>query len=289
MTMTRSTRLTLIGAAISCAIAALPLPALGSPAEAAPGESHALTLDPASGRLAGHIPAGASLAEVARRIGEIARIELEIRGDLGSLRDPVSVDGLSIEAALKRIAPNRSLVISYAPHRPGSESVPPGLAGRTIIKVVLGSGNLVERRDPEPQSSPAAKPLDPEVERAISVREIVALSYAADRAAIDKLRETAVASADPATRRAALSALAGIAGRQNLDLLIRSGLADPDQSVRVEAARGIVRLMGDHGRTIVEAAASREDDPTVRDIMRRLARGEIVERAARRVSAGFRR
>src|SRR5688572_27554496 len=113
--MTRWTRLTMIGAAISCAIAALPLPALGSPADAAPGESDTLTLDPTSGHLAGRIPAGASVAEVARRIGEIARIELEIRGDLGSLRDPVSVDGLSIEAALKRIAPNRSLVISYAP------------------------------------------------------------------------------------------------------------------------------------------------------------------------------
>jgi hypothetical protein len=289
MTMTRWTRLTMIGAAISCAIAALPLSAPGSPAEAAPGESHALTLDPASGRLAGHIPAGSSVAEIARRIAEIARIELEIRGDLGSLRDPVSVDGLSIEAALKRIAPNRSLVISYAPLRPGNESMPSGLAGRTIQKIVVGGGPAVERRGPEPESRPAAKPLDPEVARAISAREIVALSYAADRAAIDKLRETAVASEEPETRRAALSALAGIAGRQNLELFIRSGLVDPDQSVRVEAARGIVRLMGDRGRTIVEAAASREDDPKARDIMRRLARGEIVERAARRVSAGFRR
>jgi hypothetical protein len=289
MTMTRSTRLTLIGAAISCAIAALPLSALGSPAEAAPGESHALTLDPASGHLAGHIPAGASVAEVVRRIGELARIELEIRGDLGSLRDPVSVDGLSIEAALKRIAPNRSLVISYAPHRPGSESALSGAPGRTIQKIVVGGGPAVERRDPEPEAATAAKPLDPEVARAISARQIVALSYAADRAAIDKLRETAVASEEPATRRAALSALAGIAGRQNLELFIRSGLVDPDQSVRVEAARGIVRLMGDRGRTIVEAAASREDDPEARDIMRRLARGEVVERPARRVSAGFRR
>ncbi len=287
--MTRWTRLTMIGAAISCAIAALPLPALGSPAEAPPGASHTLTLDPTSGHLAGHIPAGASVAEVARRIGEIARIELEIRGDLGTLRDAVSVDGLSIEAALKRIAPNRSLVISYAPHRPGSESVPSGLAGRTIKKIVVGSGTLVERRDPEPESTPAAKPLDPEVERAISVREIVALSYAADRTAVDKLRETAVASEDPATRRAALSALAGIAGRQSLELFIRSGLVDPDQSVRVEAARGIVRLMGDRGRTIVETAASREHDPEARDIMLRLARGETVERPARRMGAGFRR
>ncbi len=127
------------------------------------------------------------------------------------------------------------------------------------------------------------------MERAISVREIVALSYAADRTAVDKLRETAVSSEDPATRRAALSALAGIAGRQNLELFIRTGLVDPDHSVRIEAARGIVRLMGDRGRTIVETAASREDDPEARDIMLRLARGETVERPARRMGAAFRR
>ena len=287
--MTRWTRLTMIGAAISCAIAALALSAPGSPAEAAPGESHALTIDPASGRLAGHIPAGSSVAEIAQRIAEIARIELEIRGDLGSLRDPVSVDGLSIEAALKRIAPSRSLVISYAPHRPGSESLPSGPAERTIQKIVVGGGPAVDPGDPEPESTPAAEPLNPEVERAISVREIVALSYAADRTAVEKLRDTAVASEDPATRRAALSALAGIAGRQNLELFIRTGLVDPDQSVRIEAARGIIRLMGDRGRTIVETAAAREDDPTARDIMLRLARGETVERPARRMGAGFRR
>jgi len=287
--MTLSTRLTLIGAALACAIAALPHPALASPAEAATGESHALTLDPASGRLAGHIPAGASVAEVARRIGEIARIELEIRGDLGTLRDPVWLDGLGIEAALKRIAPKRSLVVSYVPLRPGGESAPSGLAGRAIGKIVLGSGALVERGRPEPDETTAAKPLAPEVERAISVREIVALSYAADRTAVDKLRETAITSADPATRRAALSALAGIGGNRNLDLFIRSGLADADQSVRVEAARGIIRLMGDRGRTIVQAAASREEDFAARNIMQRLARGESVERAATRMSAGFRR
>jgi HEAT repeat protein len=180
-------------------------------------------------------------------------------------------------------------VISYAPHRPGGEGAPSVLARRAIRKIVLGSGVLVERRDPEPDSTAAVEPLDPDVERAISVREIVALSNAADRTAIEKLRETVLASEDPATRRAALSALAGIAGRQNLDLFIRSGLADADQSVRVEAARGIVRLMGDRGRTIVDAAASREDDPAIRDIMQRLARGEIVERTANRISAGFRR
>ena len=88
---------------------------------------------------------------------------------------------------------------------------------------------------------------------------------------------------------AALSALAGVAGHRNLELFVRSGLADADQGVRLEAARSIIRLMGDRGRTIVEAAARRENDPDARDIMQRLARGDTVERTRTRLSAGFRR
>ena len=286
--MTRHARLSIIGAALASAIAALALPALGSPDEPAPGQGRILTLDPTTGHLAGQIPTGASVADVARRIAEVAQVELEIRGDLGTLRDPVSLNGLSIEAALKRIAPNRSLVVTYVPVEAASGSAPSAPIRRIIKKIVFGSGTLVERLRPESDPTPAEEPVDPEVARAISVREVVALSYSADRNAIVKLREIAAGAEDPAARRAALSALAGVAGHRNLDIFVRSGLADGDSSVRIEAARGIVRLMGDRGRSIVEAAARREAHADARDTMERLARGETVERAATRLSAGFR-
>ncbi len=275
----------MVGAAILLGTAALPVQASENAGGPPAGESGGFTLDPASRLLAGNVPAGASVADIARRIAELAGIELEIRGDPGSLRHSVSLDGLAIEAALKRIAPDASLVVAYLPRGASSESVTSGFAGRALIQsIVLGSGAPVEPpSDPVP-AAPAETP-DPDVARAIAQREIIALSYAADRASIDKLREAAVESELPAARRAAMSALAGIAGRESLGVFTGSGLNDADPGVRIEGARSIMRLMGERGRTIVDAAARRERDPAVRETMQRLARGETVDRPTARLEA----
>jgi hypothetical protein len=273
--------LPIVGAAAFLLTAASPLGATQTAGGPAAGESSSLTLHRASGLLAGRVPAGSSIADIAIRIGDLAGIDIEIRGDPGTLRHSVSLDGLDIEAALKRVAPNHSLVIAYVPRKPGSQGAISGSAGRAIQKIVLGSGTPIEQLPTPAPADPAEAP-DPDVARAIAEREIVKLSYAADRAAIDRLRETAVRAGDPSERRAAMSALAGIGG-QSLNLFalfVDTGLVDPDPGVRMEAVRSIMRVMGERGRTIVEAAARREDDPAVRNTMQRLARGESVERDA---------
>ena len=282
MRRTRSARLvTILGAAVLLATAALPLgagEAVGGPAA---GENLGFTFDPESRLFAGRIPAGAPIADIARQIGELARIDIEVRGDPGSVRHSVTLDGLGVEAALKRIAPEQSLVVAYAPEGASSEIRASGLVGRTIQQVVLGSGAPIELFSSPAPSEPAEAP-DADVAHAIAQREIVRLSYAADQAAIDRLRATAATSEDPSERRAAMSALAGIAGGQSLNifaLFVDSGLADSDPGVRVEAVRSIMRLMGESGRTIVEAAARREANPAVRDAMQQLARGADVERS----------
>jgi hypothetical protein len=118
---------------------------------------------------------------------------------------------------------------------------------------------------------------NPTVTRAASVREIVKLAYKADSESISELRDLAVGAEDAALRRAAMSSLAGIAGAESIDLFVHSGLLDPDATVRIEAARSLMRVDRHSGSNIVEAAAQRETDPSVSEIMERLARGETVQ------------
>ena len=270
----------LLGFAAILALAAAPSHAIQSGEAVDPVQP--FTLDRESGHLAGRLEAGTPVGDFVRAVGELAGIEVEIRGDPGRLNHSVSLDGLAIDTALKRVAPNQSLIISYVRRSVDDDAVPSAFADRAIRKIVFGSGTTVTVVPARAEAAQPADAPDPEVSRAILQREIVALSYAADRPAIELLREAALAPGDAETRIAAMSALAGVAGRENLALFTGSGLTDSDAGVRVEAARSIMRIMGENGRAIVETAARAESDPIVRETMQRLARGQSVERLAGR-------
>jgi HEAT repeats len=271
----------ILGAAISVGMAASPLAAaqqtilFGS-------QAPDIGFEPATGEVSGRIEAGQSVAGIARQLGSLACVDLEIHGDPGGVRWPITLDGLDIEAALERIAEGHSLIVTYGPAFSGSRTDVAGPAIRGIVLIANTNARGPDLRAEQPAKTeiPVATDADPQIARAVAQRDIVALSYSGGQHAIEQLGRTAIQADDPALRRAAMSSLVSIAGHQSLTLFRQNLARDADDTVRIEAARSILRVDYPRGRPIVEAAARREKEPSVRDIMLRLARGESVERTA---------
>lgn len=256
-------------------VAALPLDA--SQSVEAPNATYSfdLGLDPETGRLTGWVEAGTEISSVISKIGELADIEAHVHPSLGRLRSAVRLDGLTIEAALRNLTQDYSTVIVDG--GPGKE---PTEVSKIWVIVEGGQSELgLPTTVTYSQATGSVRGgYSPDVARAASVREIVKLANKADEESISQLRDLAVSAEDPALRRAAISSLAGIAGVESFDLFVDSGLLDPDATVRIEAARSVMRVNRQDGADIVAVAAQREIDPPTREIMERLAKGETVDR-----------
>jgi hypothetical protein len=234
-----------------------------------------LRFNPETGELTGRLEAGSDVASVIRQIGELARFEPSLPPGLGKLPAALNLDGVKTEVALRQLIRGNSVII----FRSGAEKEPPAINNVRIVVLGASSEPVTPSQAPVASQQPYESEGDgsnPTVTRAASVREIVKLANKADRESISELRDLAVGAEDAALRRAAMSSLAGIAGAESIDLFEHSGLLDPDATVRIEAARSLMRA-DRHSGSIVEEAAQRETDPSVSEIMERLARGEIVQ------------
>ncbi|MCG6903644.1 MAG: hypothetical protein LJE68_13275 [Rhodobacter sp.] len=235
-----------------------------------------LGFDRSSGRLSGSVAAGEDIDATIARIGRQAGFEARLQPGLGKTASVVNLDGLTVEAALRRLLRNRSFVIFRGGSDANSEQI-------SRIWVVV-EGETFDRdwqpdtpvAVPEPPEPDPDAP-DPVITHAIAVRDIIRLSNIADAEAIARLRDLATDAKDPALRRAAISALAGAAGAASFNLFAYWGLRDPDPTVRIEAARSLMRIDRYSAPAILEAAAVRETDTSAREILQRLAAGETVE------------
>lgn len=268
-----SLRMQLVAAALLCA-AAFPLAASqqdGTPPGIAQSE---ITFDPDTGRLGGRIDKGTDIADAVTRIGRVAGFGVEVQPGLGALARDVSVDGLTPDAALNRLIRTGSVVIFRSGGGAGD------IAKVWIITEGTGFQETANATRALAETEPMPDPRELRLARAVAAREVIALANAATPQAIDRLQDLALGADDPATRRSAISALAGTAPAGSYNLIVYAGLRDPDATVRIEAARATLWIDPHNGPAVIEQAAAREDDPTARDLLLRLARGETVDRVA---------
>jgi HEAT repeat protein len=107
--------------------------------------------------------------------------------------------------------------------------------------------------------------------RDFAVRQVVALSYRGGPKALREVRRIALESKDPAVRRAAFNAAAGLGGPIAVTLLSAHGLNDTDPSVRLVAADGLLRTGSKDAALQIRAASLREVNPVIREMLERAA------------------
>lgn len=240
------------------------------------GQGIDLAFDAKSGLLSGQVLSGTSRAAIIERIGEVAGIDVKLSARLGKLGRAIEFDGLTVGAALNRIISANSVVLFY-----DDSATPPEIRKIWVVAEADGDVPTAEMAEGTPQAAATSPPVQPTAsERATAVREIVQLSYNGNAASVDQLQHIAANAPDPGFRRAALSALAGMPAVDSFETFVTHGLRDPDATVRIEAARSLIRTKNVNARTLIERAARRETSQDTRDTLMRLAKGEAVSRAA---------
>ncbi len=265
----------LLAAALSCAAA------VASPQSVADVETErtlveALAYDARKGVLTGWVPQGADRAEVVRRIGELAGADVEIGVKLGVLSKAVVFDHVSAEHSVRQLLSRESVVFLY------DDVNDKGTVLRKIWVVADGlpPNPVAQASSPSPvaQTEAPAEELSRD-DRAVALRDLVKLSYNADARSIRRLEDIAKDAKDPAERKAALSALAGLSEAYSGEVFVTHGLRDRDAAVRIEAARSLLRTNNIHADALIRNAAEKEADMLIRETLNDLARGETVERA----------
>ena len=236
------------------------------------GAAAELAVEIADGRLSVRV-GGMPLDQVLEAVAAQSEIAITVRGDAGTVRPQAFAD-LPVEAAIRRLAGDRGLLMLFAPAGDG------GMPGR--LRQVRVYGDLPSddtRADPPlvrtfgtpPRQRPPAAPSPPlpayeelatkgKSERLMAIR---ALARNKDEAAVAMLGALLAQDADGMVRRIAATALGNVGGKSAAAAL-EAALADPQVEVRIQAMRGLLAIDGKAAAAPLGELALGDADPALR-------------------------
>ena len=179
----------------------------------------------------------------------------------------MALDGLPIDEALRRLVDPHGLVLHLMPGKPGAE--------RRVVKIQVYERTPTEARqirtEPRPEGETGQSPAAPGHEQD-DVRRIRQLLDDGGDAAEFELVGLAAGGDSPTARRLAVTALTRMGTDQAVESLVLA-LEDPEPSVRLQAARGLVSLRGAAAAERLRVMLAAEPDETVRRVL-----GRLIER-----------
>lgn len=223
------------------------------------------------GRLTMDVPAG-PLQEVLQAIADEAGIEVEIEGELGDA-EPQLIDGVPLDLAIRRLVGAHSLVMLH--ERGASRRL-------TEIRVYAVEEDPAVRRAESVQQARQAARSDPAREgaragqpaaqddRAARVQQVRELARSDSPESLTTLGQFVATDPDPAIRRLAVGALAGLGEEGAVDP-IATALDDEDRAVRVQAVRALHNLLGDDVVPYLARVVEADDEVAVRMMAVQLA------------------
>jgi hypothetical protein len=189
-------------------------------------------------------------------LGEALGAEVVVRGDLGPARQE-SFSDIPFEEALRRIIGRNGFMVLYQPRE-----APDGPDRPREIRVFPREAS----RGVTPAEQPVAPPpSDPKLMTA----DAAALVEKGDVAALGTLGRLYESTQDPTTRRQLIAQLSQRHNPAAGDLFSQA-LHDPEQAIRIIAARGLWASRGVDGARQIREAARRERDPTARQALEQL-------------------
>jgi hypothetical protein len=197
----------------------------------APGQT--LAAAPRAGRFVaqhGRVSVRLDSVPLSDVLGGLARavpLTVTVRGSLPDTRITATLDGIELEAAVQRLLRGYAYFLVYA-----GAAAPSGLPARRLVEIVILSGGTAH--PPVPVAPGSGVPVPPQ--EAPEVRR----AAANDPLELDALVHTALWSAEPDARAAALEAVAYQAAaaegpEDHAGRVLTAALNDPDETVRARA------------------------------------------------------
>lgn len=225
------------------------------------------------------------LADVLQVIARAAGAELSVEGELGDAV-PQTFEAVPLAVAVRRLVGSHSVVMVH----------PPGADDRLReIRVYAVEEDPEARRQAGIQQARQAARADPAAatgapgtdrrERAERVQQVRELARTGGPEATRELAQILASEPDPALRRLAIGALAGL-GDPAASAPIANALRDEDRAVRVQAVRALHNLLGDEVAPYLADVVALDHEVAVRMMAVQLAANleggpavEVLERA----------
>jgi hypothetical protein len=198
-------------------------------------------------------------------------------GGMAKTVGPISLHGVSFNDALASLAPEQSFIIE----RTGATKIKRIILIATASPTASPTDNFaIANASSDPASSGDAGAADQQTAAmqaaarnrlAISMRDVVKLSYAKDKQSVEKLENIARNADDPMVRVAALSSLSQSSDVGAVSFLKSRLLGDPDPAMRLAAAQALVQVDQKQSKRLIEEAAKREPDPELRTQLEEIA------------------
>jgi hypothetical protein len=203
-----------------------------------------------------------SIATILVELGAATGVTVAVHSD--NLGGPLAIEDTPVAEMFNRLAAGHDVAMRFADREPGR--------GERLVSVWVLKRSPAASRDWKgslPQayradgSGLAADNAADQAARA-QVRDLVGRG----KAGVPDLQRLMSSRASPGQRELAVRALAQIGGRVAADSLARA-LFDHDYRIRLRATNGIRRLRDPRALADLGAAARREPDPAVRQVMER--------------------
>jgi hypothetical protein len=229
------------------------------------------------GRLTMDVEAG-SLADVLQAIANEAGIVVEVEGELGEA-EPQLIDDVPLDLAIRRLVGAHSLIML---HDHGTSRRP-----REVRVYAVEEDPEVRRAESAQRARQAARterrgepgrPGD-QGDRAARVQTVRELARSDSPEAVRDLGQIVAGDPDPAIRRLAIGALAGLGEREAVDS-IAGALNDEDRAVRVQAVRALHNLLSEEVAPYLAQVVETDSETAVRMMAVQLAADLPPEAAA---------
>jgi hypothetical protein len=190
------------------------------------------------------------LADVLSSIREQSGINIAVHSG-GSVKVTQSFSGVGLDEGIRRLAPAYNVVLVY-----GNDESKPGTSRLVEVHVYETSSS----------KSPVTAVVDPQ-QRSTQLSKVRELSRQAarqrDPGAVLSLTGLLAGDPDPAIRRSAAEALAGVRGPEAVSAL-KASLSDQDPTVRGRSLLSLGQMRDEGSVGMVVQAATRDPDASVR-------------------------
>ena len=225
--------------ALSAQGAQTPAPSTSAPSQSVTVDRGVLTVDVRD------MP----LDEVLGSISEQSGVKITVHSG-GAAKITQTFSGVGLDDGIRRLAPAYNVVLVY---------------GTVDAKGPRGATRLVEVHVYETSKSPVTTVVDPQQRstQLRTVRELSRKAHAQEPGALTTLAGLLASDPDPAVRRRAAEALAGLREPEAISAL-RSGASDQDPTVRGRSLLSLGQMRDEASVAIVAQGATHDPDASVR-------------------------